>query len=102
MTKRNWQLIAAAVALAACLPLPAAAEVQGAARCTSASWTAVAAGECGVGDLHILQGPADHKEDDSTALMIGGAGVIPEPETYALMMAGLVAVIAASRRRRGR
>ena len=101
MAKRNWQLIAAAVALAACLPLPAAAEVQGAARCASASWTALAAGECGVGDLHVLQGPADHKEDDSTALMVGGPP-IPEPETYALMMAGLVAVFAASRRRRGR
>ncbi len=100
MTKRIWQLISAAVAWAAFFPLPAAAEVQGAAKCANASWSALAAGECGIGDLHVLQGPANSKEDDPTALMVVAPDGIPEPETYALMLVGLVAVAAAARRRR--
>ena len=102
MTKRNGQLIAAAVVLAACLPLPAAAEVHGAAKCAKASWSALAAGECGVSDLHVVQKPEQAAEpENSTELMVGGNGsLVPEPETYALMLVGLVAVAAAARRRR--
>jgi PEP-CTERM motif len=105
MTKRNWQLISAAVALAACLPLPAAAEVHGAAKCVNASWSALAAGECGVGDLHILRVATDGKEEQSTELLVGTGGnvdIIPEPETYALMLLGLIAVAVAARKKLGR
>ena len=100
MKKQIQQLSFVVTVLAALLPLPAAAEMPSTATCDSPSWSALVAGECGIGDIHVLRQPRQGEEDGSTALVDEIPGSIPEPETYALMLVGLVAVVAAARKRR--
>ena len=80
------------------LPLPAAAELLGLAKCSSPSWNALMSGECGVGGATAESQPAQQGADSSTELV--AAEVVPEPGTYALMLIGLTAIIALARKRR--
>lgn len=103
MKKQIQQPLFAVVLLATWLPLPAAAEMRGASTCTNPTWSALASGACGIGDLHIVRPSGDTEEDNSIAL-VAGENIppdIPEPETYALMLVGLAAMIVAVRRKRG-
>jgi hypothetical protein len=101
MKMQIQQLAAAVVGLAIWLPLPAAAEMRGTGTCASPSWTALASGECGIGALHIVRQSGNTEEDNSIALVDLPVADVPEPETYALMLVGLVAVATAVWRRRG-
>ena len=101
MTKRNWRLMSAVVALATCLPLPAVAEVHGAAKCANASWSALAAGECGLTDLHVLRKQPQAEAAD-LELVAFPIPEVPESQTFALMLVGLGALALVARKRRGR
>ena len=83
------------------LPIPAAAEVRAQARCSVASWAAIAAGEC---EFDALRGavPAPHDAEAGNIELLDFPEVpgIPEPGTYALMLAGLAAVSAFARSRK--
>lgn len=87
------------------LPLPAAAELLGLAKCSSPSWNALMSGECGVGGAPSESQPVQQGADSSTVLVAVenipvDALLVPEPGTYALMLIGLTAIIALARKRR--
>ena len=92
-------ILAAVVFLTTWLPLPAAAEMHGAAACASPSWDALVSGQCGVWESRVAR-EASQVEADSSIALVDLAGTIPEPETYALMLVGLTAVGMVGRRRR--
>ena len=100
MIKRMQHVSSAAVVLASLVSLPASAEIRGATACSGPTWHALVAGECGLNDARSVLSPGEGGSESPPALLafepIPG---IPEPETYALMLAGLVAVIAVARRR---
>ena len=100
MKMQIQRLFAAVVVLTSWLPLPATAEMRGAAACASPSWNALMSGECTARDANIALQPRHGGADDSTQLVIEPVSDVPEPATYALMFVGLVAVIVATRRRR--
>ncbi|MFZ2650008.1 MAG: PEP-CTERM sorting domain-containing protein [Burkholderiaceae bacterium] len=87
------------VAVAAALP--AAAEMTGTATCAQPSWSALASGDCAIGDLRRLYEPPRQAEPAVVVELVDDFA-IPEPQTYALMLVGLVAVAAAAWRRRRR
>lgn len=94
-------LCSVAIALAMGSPIPAAADMLGTDPCAKLSWNAVMLGDCGIGvgiSTELRQSSRDDS-DNSTVLVVEVNGV-PEPETYALMLAGLVVVAVAARRRR--
>ena len=93
-------LCSVAIALAMGSPIPAPAEILGAGPCAKLSWNALVLGECGVGISAELGQSSRDDSDNSTALVVDPVLVVPEPETYALMLAGLVVVAIAARRRR--
>lgn len=99
--RKQILLLLPTIVMASWLPFPAAAEMPGVATCANPSWHVLVSGECGIDELHIGRQPDQVDEDSSTALVFT-AGPVPEPETYALMLVGLVAVVVASRRRRRR
>jgi hypothetical protein len=81
--------------------MPATAELLGADICGRHSWSAIAAGECQVGIPTATGAVISSRTDspDSTQLVTAVDG-IPEPETYALMLVGLVALAVVTRWRR--
>ena len=93
-------LCSVAIALAMGFALPAAAEVLGTDPCARLSWNALVLGECGVGASTVLEHSDQNKSDKAPALVVEFPVMVPEPETYALMLAGLVVVAVAARRRR--
>ena len=98
------QLACAMLVAVSWLPLPAAAELLGLAKCASPSWNALMAGECGVGGTSSEGQPVQRGADSSTVLVAVEIPVdgllVPEPGTYALMLIGLTAIIALARKRR--
>ena len=93
-------LCSVAVALAMGFPLPATAEMLGADPCAILSWNALVLGECGIDTSPVLGQSHRGEADNSTVLVVSISDAVPEPETYALMLAGLVVVAVAARRRR--
>ena len=93
-------LCSVAVALAMGFPLPAAAEMLGTEPCARLSWNALVLGECGIDTSPALGQSYRAASDDSTVLVLDPVIIVPEPETYALMIAGLVVVAVVARRRR--
>ncbi len=93
-------LCSVAIALATGFPVPAFAEMLRADPCAKLSWNALVQGECEIGVSAALGQSSRGESDDSMVLVVDIPGVVPEPETYALMLAGLVVVAVAARRRR--
>ena len=100
------QIVCALLVATTWLPLPAAAELHGLAKCASPSWNALVSGECGVGGEPSERWPAQdgaNSADTSTVLVSDEVPVgpmVPEPGTYALMLVGLAVIIAMVRKRR--
>lgn len=90
-------LLTAIVGLAVWSPLPAAAEMRGADSCADLSWSAMVSGACDIGSA---LGAGEARQEEATSATVLVALEVPEPETYALMLIGLAAVIGASRMRR--
>ena len=99
MRKLIKPLCSVAIALAMGFPLPAAAEMLGADPCAKLSWNALVLGECGI-DTNPVLGQFHRGEADNSTVLVVDLDPVPEPETYALMLAGLVVVAVAARRRR--
>ena len=99
MKKQIGQWVFAAVVLAAGSPLTAAAAMHGTATCADPSWSDLASGRC---STQNLLRPAPQSEEESSTALVADPGIpqVPEPETYAMVLVGLVAVLIASRRRR--
>lgn len=93
-------LCSLAIALTVGFPLPAAAAVLGTDPCARLSWNALVLGECGIGigTEPVQSDPAE--AGTSQIELVDLAPGVPEPETYALMLAGLVVVALVARRRR--
>ena len=85
--------------LANCIPLPAWAEMHGAANYLNPSWASLASAECLLSGWDIASRRPYSEPDNSTQLVVDLVP-IPEPETYLLMLVGLAAVIAVARRKR--
>jgi PEP-CTERM motif len=101
---RHIAAAAASFAAAAAFSMPAAAAANTAEKCGDKHWSAVASGEClnAIG----LNGSQANDRAASTKLAVAvdvPAAPVPEPETYALMLAGLavVALVASRRKHRG-
>ena len=104
---RQVAMAAASLAVVALFSMPAAAAMNTTEKCSDMHWSAIASGAC----LSTM-GSSDAQINDrsgSTQLAIAiidegtTAAPVPEPETYALMLAGLgvVGLIARRRRRQG-
>ena len=99
MKMQMQQFFSVVVVMATWMPLPAAAEMPGTAACASPSWNGLVSGDCGISGASTVRQPRHAGTDSATQLVIE-VPMIPEPETYALMLLGLVAVVVAARRRR--
>jgi hypothetical protein len=104
--KMNAKQFACAVFVAMTwIPLPAAAELHGLAKCANPSWNALVSGECGVGDEASERWPVQdgaNSADSSTVLVADefpSGPIVPEPGTYVLMLVGLTVIIAMARKR---
>jgi PEP-CTERM motif len=105
MKHRKFGFAAATLAFLASLPIPAAAEMVGVGSCTRASWSALAMGECRFAVGGSSASPDSRQSELADPLQVVvevPPDAIPEPETYALMLVGLVAVVVVTRRRRRR
>ena len=99
---RQIAVAAASLAAVASFSMPAAAALNTAEKCSDKHWSAIASGEC----LGVL-GSSDVRTNDrsgNTQLAISidetPAASVPEPQTYALMLAGLGVVALIARRRK--
>lgn len=103
MKKLVQSLSYVAIVLALGAPLTAAAEARGTAPCAGLSWNALASGECSLDSAVavVVREPRQAQSAETTQLLTLET-MVPEPETYLLMLLGLAVVAGVSRRlRRG-
>lgn len=94
--------VALSVISALYLPLTAAAELSGTTLCTNPSWSTLASGQCNAGRYLGAHSLRSEGNDGAIELLAGEIILpgIPEPQTAALMLVGLLGLVAATRRRR--
>ncbi len=92
-------VIALAISLASALPGVAGAAMPRAVSCDNPSWADAVLGTCGGERESPLAEPGSLRDN---GVVVPLAAEIPEPGTYALMLAGLALVVVAARRARRR
>lgn len=99
---KSFAVSRAVAALAVLVSTSAAAELAGPVQCVNPTWSSLAAGECKPGrPLAVELNPSAQTQDSVQLVDLPQVPGVPEPGTYALLIAGLAGVVLAVRRRRG-